>query len=377
MVSQRTWLPIAAVMAIAAVLLVAAIIVYPLPVTTPSSATLTTTSSPPTGVAPLSATNYNSSLGLLLTLNISEAVLPQDDGISMDVSLANTLPTMNNLSATLEGLTSFGDANYNVVPFNELPIGVHLLRGNYALSNLSEGQPLFPYTEPFNGRTVPPHSLSFAPASDNFTYVGEQYGPSPSVEASAGAVYWGYWNWTGPVPLGQPSTKLSFQAFPPGVYTLEGEDWWGQATLLHFQVVPNGSPIDCAAVGSNSSFVASTNFSVSAGPMDVLGYYHMAGSNSTAALELSTTGSSAVKVDNPYTQSIQFGFGPFLFNPNASLVQTFRSFAPNGTLSYPITLYPGECSLVILEFQPFRGPFAGFPLLFDVGNQTQTVTLDP
>ena len=377
MASRRTWLPVAAAMAIAAVLLVAAIIVYPRPLTTLSSATLTTTSSSPTGVAPLSSTDYNSTLGLQLTLNISEAVLPQDDGISMDISLANTLPTTNNLSATLEGLTSFGGANYNVSPFSELPIGVQLLRGNYALGNLSEGQPLSPYTEPPSGRVASSHSLSFAPASDNFTYLGEQYGPGPSVEASAGAVYWGYWNWTGPVPLDQPSTNLSFQAFPPGVYTIEGEDWWGQATLLHFQVVPNGSPVDCAAVGSNSSFVASTNYSVSAGPLDVLGYYRMAGSNSTAALELSTTGSTAVKVDNPYTQSIQFGFGPFLFNPNASLVQTFRSFAPNGTLSYPIILYPGECSLVVLEFQQFRGPFAGFPLLFDVGNQTQTVTLDP
>ncbi len=367
-------------MAVAAVLLVAAIVVYPNPTrkTATSPAAITTTSSSRTSVAPLTASDYNSSLGLRLTLSISQAVLPQDDGISMTISLANTLTTRNNLSATLSGLESFRDANYNVDPFSRLPIGVELFQGNYAFGNLSQAQPLAPYTVPPSGRTVPPHSVSFALMSENFTYVDPQYGSGlPSQKASASAEYWGYWDWTGPVPLLQPSTKLSFHAFPPGVYTIEGEDWWGQATLLHFEVIPNESPFDCASVAKNSSFVSGTNFSASAGPLEVLGYYRVAGSNNTVLLELSTTGDSAVKVDNPYVESFQFGFGPFLFSPNATLVGTFQYYAPNGTLGYPIVVYPGECSLVGITFQPSQVPFVGIPLMFDVGgNETQTVTLN-
>ena len=84
--------------------------------------------------------------------------------------------------------------------------------------------------------------------------------------------YWGYWTYDkGDV----------FRPFSPGVYTIEGEDYWGQATFLHFRVVENQSPLNCATIATNSSFVGYTNGSAGPGPLKLDAYYQESG-NRTA-----------------------------------------------------------------------------------------------
>jgi hypothetical protein len=129
-------------------------------------------------------------------------------------------------------------------------------------------------------------------------------------------------------------------------------------------------------VASDSTFVERTNFSASPGPLKLERYYENLRSNNTVMLALSTSGGSRLAVSNPYTNSIPFGIGPFLFSPSGTEGGTYRYYAPNGTLGSPAFVYPNECSLVAVTFQTDQLHYAGIPLIFSVGNQTETLTLN-
>ncbi len=371
---RRRWLPVAATLVVAGLLLVAIIIVFPSPgkSATTTQATTTAATAPSTNAKALSTSDYNSSLGLLLTLDISNSTMPRNDGITMRISLNNTLATQNSLSPPQDGSSAVWPPSWNLQACTTFPIGVQIFQGNYGFGNLSQGEPLgLIVPSGYNCADHPRSEISFAPLSGNIT--------SPTgwwINQSAASVeYWGYWTGSA-VP---PSQNATFRSFEPGTYTIEGEDWWGQVTVIHFQVVTNANPLDCATIGSNSSFVESTNFSASAGPLKLDSYYTDLRSNNTVALELSATGNSTLPVSNPYTDSIQFGIGPFIFSPDAALVQTWQYYAPNGTLGYPAYVYPNECSLIVVTLQSLH--FAGIPLIFAtgnlaIGNQTQTFTLN-
>jgi hypothetical protein len=290
----------------------------------------------------------------------------------MRISLNNTLATQNNLSPPQDGsvLGGFWAPTWNLQPCSLYPIGVEVFQGNYAYGNLSQGKALG-LVDP-TGWNCAAHSrseISFAPLSGNIT--------SPKNwwlnQSAARIEYWGYWTGSD-MP---PSHDAAFRSFEPGTYTIEGEDWWGQVTLLHFHVIPNANPLDCASIASNSSFVERTNFSAGAGPLKLEKYYEDLRSNNTVVLALTTSGNSTLVISNPYTNSARFGIGSFTFSPISTQEQTWQYYSPNGTLGYPAFVYPNECSLVTVTLQSFQLPFAGIPLIFAVGNQTQTFTLDP
>jgi hypothetical protein len=242
-----------------------------------------------------------------------------------------------------------------------------MFQGNYSPGNLSQAIPLNILNPSGGGQgcpTYPRSEISFAPMSGNIT--------SPvgfSVNRSSDSIeYWGYWTGS-EIP---PSDNAAFNSFKPGLtYTVEGDDWWGQVTLLHFQVVANEHPLDCTTIASNPAFVESDNSSSSAGPLTLERYYTYLQSNNTVVLALTTTGNSTLTVSNPSA------VGPIPFSPNGSLTSSFQYYSPNGTLGYPVMVFPGECSLVSINLAYSELPYVGgIELNFEVGNQTQTLTLN-
>ncbi len=361
---SRRWIPVTATIALAAVLLIAAIVILPHPEKTTTTTGVPTTSSTGLRTSPLQLTtsDYNSSLGIELTTSIARSTISENEGVSMYLSLDNTLAIQNNL--TRPAGKNLPSSSYETC--SQLPVGGAIFRGNYDVDNASQGAPLdliSPNEEVVNGCAGFPNSWSLAPMSNDLTYP-----TGPAAPAAMNMTYWGYWTNNG---------GEVFRPFSTGIYTIEGQDLWGQVTLLHFQVVVNENPLDCVTIGSNSSFAKSVNFSASSGPLELGGFFENLRANNTLVLEFSTTGNSTLSVGDPYTQSIQFGFGPFLFSPNSTQEGRWQYYSPNGTLGYPAIVYPNQCSLVSVTLQPFQSHFAGLPLIFAIGNQTQTFTINP
>jgi len=314
----------------------------------------------------LSASDYNSSLGLVLTLSISNGTIPQDDGISLHVALNNTLATQNSLLPPQNG-SSLWTPNSNVPSWDLqvctwYPIGVEIFQGNYASGNLSQAEPLdlIAPNAPFaNCADHVRTEVSFAPLSGNIT--------SPVAwwvnQSAAGQEYWGSWG------------QGTFHSFEPGTYTAVGEDWWGQVAILHFQAIPDQIPLDCATIVSNPSFVGYTNGSASAGPLKLEAYYQDTRVNDTVVLALSNKGNATLAVSGFDTTSFHFGSTPYSFSPNGSRIQSWQYFAPNGTLGYPAVFPPNDCSLISMTLS---SPFPQVPLtLTFTNNETQTFTFKP
>ena len=260
---SRRWIPVASTMALAAVLLIAAILILPIPgkTTTTTGATATIATSLQTTSAALSTTgattttsvtslqtslttltksDYNSSLGIELSMSIAGSALSENDGVSLYLSLDNTLATRNNL--TRPGGRDLPLSSYQTC--SQLPVGVEIFQGNYDVGNASQGEPLgLIGSNEVVHCAVMPDSWSLAPMSNHITYP-----TGPAAPASMNMTYWGNWSNSGQV----------FRPFSLGAYTIEGLDFWGQATILHFQVVENQNPLDCATIASNSWFAAYT-----------------------------------------------------------------------------------------------------------------------
>jgi hypothetical protein len=315
----------------------------------------------------LSANNYNSSLGLRLTLTILNGTVPRNEGISLRISLNNTLATPNDVPPPSEGLGDAWGPTWNLQPCSTWPIGVEIFRGSYAFGNLSMGIPLGllgPNT-PVNCAAHPPSEIVFAPLSSNITYPANWW----VNQSTATTEYWGYW--TGVVG---GSNNAVFRSFEPGAYTIEGEDWWGQVVLVHVRVVPNVNPLDCVTIASNPAFVERMNFSSGPGPLKLERYYRDMRSNNTVVLAFTATGNSTLTVSNPYINDLGYGTWPFLFSPNSILpIQRYQYHSPDGTLSNPIVVIPNQCSLVSAAF---GSNYVGVPMLFSIDNQTQSFTLD-
>jgi hypothetical protein len=333
---------------------------------TSSQATVTNTTETSSQGMALLASDYNSSLGLALTLSISNGTIPQDDGISLHIALNNTLATQNNLPPA--NGSAFWQPSWNLQPCSTFPIGVEIFQGNYALGNLSKGEPLsFVVPAGYNCADHPPSAISFAPLSGNITSPADWF-----LNQSAWSTeYWGYW--TGSVV--PPSSDAAFHSFEPGIYTLIGEDWWGQVAALHFQVIENENPLDCATITSNPSFVAYTNGSASTGPLKLQAFYQDTRVNNTVVLALSDTGNSTLALLSFDTESLHFGYTPYQFSPDGSQIQRWQYYAPNGTLGYPGFFYPNKCSLISMTFS---SPFPQVPLTLSFTNgETQMFTFKP
>jgi hypothetical protein len=353
--SSRRWIPVAATMALAAVLLIAALVILPYPgkatktteVTSASTAASTSATSFQTSSMTLTTSDSNSSIGLDLTMSIARNTLSENDGVSLYFSLNNTLATQNNL--TLPAGSNLPSSSYETC--SRLPVGAAIFQGNYDVGNASQGESLgliSPNEENVNGCGFRPDSWSFAPMSNDLTYP-----TGPTAPASMKTTYWGYWAYDkGDV----------FRPFSPGIYTIEGLDLWGEVAILHFRVVKNQNPLDCASIASNSSFVGYTNGSAGPGPLKLDAYYRNPGLDDTVVLALTNTGSSTL-TGLPYTDTFFF-----FFSPNMSQTDTWGYYASNGTLGYPAFFYPDQCVLVSATSPP-----TPLTLVFS-DNQTQTFT---
>lgn len=330
---------------------------------TSSQVTVTNTTEVSSQGMALSASDYNSSLGLRLTLGMSNDTVPQNDGISLLIALNNTLATQNNLvpPPPPNNSGSVWQPSWNLLVCTTYPIGVEIFQGNYASGNLSQGDPLdlIAPNAPFahcadHARAA----ISFAPLSGSIT--------SPAGwwinQSAASQEYWGYWD------------QGAFHSFEPGIYTAVGEDWWGQVAILHFRAIANQNPLDCSTIASNPSFVGYTNGSTSAGPLKLEAYYQDLRVNNTVVLALSNTGDAMLTLLGFDTSSFHFGDTPYSFSPNGSRVQSWQYFAPNGTLGYPGVFYPNECSLIRMTLSPL--PQVPLTLSF-TNNETQTFTFKP
>jgi hypothetical protein len=389
---SRRWIPVAATVALAAVILIAAVLIIPIPgkTTTTTKATTNTTTSLQTTSSALSTTgastttsatslqtslttlttsDYNSSLGLRLALSIGQSAIRQNQGILMNVSLVNTLATQNNLTAFTVGV------NASLGPCSKVPLGVGIFRGNYAVGNVSDVKPMDifgPGPIDCGAEGLTPY-FSFAPSSDNVTLVYPQvlsgsHNLYLEEKANGSMQFWGYWTDRPVVPNAEGGVNEAFTSFPPGLYTIAAEDWWGQVTILHFLVGVNENPLTCATIASNSSFVGYTNDSVGPGPLKLEAYYVNPRVNDTVVLALSNTGNSTLAVLTGDTSSFSFVYSPYEFSPDASQVQRWQYYAPNGTLGYPAFFYPNQCVLISMTLSSPQFPLTlGF-----TDNQTQT-----
>jgi hypothetical protein len=359
-----------ATLALAAVLIVAAVVILPSPgntskateATSGSTVASTSTTSLQTSFSTLTTSDYNSSLGLELIMSIAPTTLSENDGVSLYLSLNNTLATQNNL--TRPAGRNLPSSSYETC--GQLPVGAAIFRGNYDPGNASQGDSLgliSPNEEVVNGCTGFTNSWSFAPMSNDLTYSA-----GISAPAAANATYWGYWGYDkGDV----------FLRFSPGVYTIEGQDYWGQATFLQFRVVENRSPLDCATtLATNSSLVSYTNGSAGPGPLKLDAYYLDHRSNDTVLLALTNTGNSTLASDGTTSVGFGFNFFGFFFSPDWSQTNTWRYYAPNGTLGYPAFFYPNQCVLIGATFPSPPSKPATLTISFS-NNQTQTFTIGP
>ena len=173
---QRAILTMVVVSLVIAAISVAAILgIY---LASDSSSRISSTSVPVGPISelgpPISTNATSSSLapnGLRLTLNLSQTVLEQDNGASMDLSLFNTLTSEDNLT-----MPAGGGAQFSLGVCSQLPLGLAIFRGDYTATNLSQAPGLnlnFPgfYSCPSGVEIA---YWSFAPLSDNITLVSPQ-----------------------------------------------------------------------------------------------------------------------------------------------------------------------------------------------------------
>ncbi len=219
---------------------------------------------------------------------------------------------------------------------------------------------------------------SFAPQSDNVTLVsmqaigsGNATGPQDMWARRAGGEkeFRGYWSgeaWA------YPSANASFTSFQTGTYTVAAEDTWGQTVNLHLAVVAPATALACATASSNPTFAARSNDSSGPGPLKLEAYYAQLGSNNTYLLALSGKGSSPVTLTF-FNFAVNAGLE---FSPDHKQLQSCLYFTQNGTLAYPATFYPDQCSLIRAVLPPRHSAEIPFSLEFS-DNVSQAFTPYP
>ena len=190
-----------------------------------STSTSSTSTSPVLSVTSTNAVSGSNGLELSLTLNASGISAGQV--IASTVEVLNTMPTSNNVTAA----SAWPVGSLAVGPCGTVnfPMGVAVLRGNYAVSNASSGSALQLYQP---GEYSCPAELSrigsyfFRASSDNATFFGScQPEPCFTERTNATVTARGYW------------AGGAFETFQPGVYTVVAGDEWGDFAILHFKVV--------------------------------------------------------------------------------------------------------------------------------------------
>jgi len=170
------------------------------------------------------------------------------------ISLFNTLPTVNNITAAknwaLSDLSAGMCSNFNQ------PYGIEIMQGYYTKSNVTSATPLPLFQAAYCPVYFPPAFFLFDPQS---FYVNTIAFPKTSVSTTISSP--GLANESGPhiTPLGdaereiplvgycctellgtQNCTCITYGQIPfaVGTYTVAGGDEWGDLVLLHFTVLP-------------------------------------------------------------------------------------------------------------------------------------------
>ncbi|HEV2137838.1 MAG TPA: hypothetical protein VGR53_03285 [Nitrososphaerales archaeon] len=225
-----------------------------------------------------SSYNYDSSLGLNLTISVGPIHAPQGIFVSVNASIMNPslAPIVLNSPNT--------PMRASPGPCSQLPLGVAILQGNYGVGNFSETTPLTTF---YPGIFFCPaefnmEKFSFAPRSQDVTAFSLQpvgnsnltvSQPMWTQPAVVNTHAWGFWNAPGGVRYhnlcpncGYPG---SFQSFSPGLYTVLAQDQWGQVVVTHFEVTGANALLGCSSVTSNNSFTERPVGILSSGPFAV------------------------------------------------------------------------------------------------------------
>lgn len=293
-----------------------------------------------------SSYNYDSSVGLNLTLSVTPLHAAQGVFVSINVSIVN--PSQKPIVLRPSNATMKASAG----PCSQLPLGVGILQGNYGPRNFSESTPLTTF---YPGIYHCPaefniDSFSFAPRSSNVTiHIPE---PEWTYPAEIKAHAWGFWSVSGS-SCSPPGTHCPypgpFRSFPPGLYTALAQDQWGQAAVEHFEVTEAYAFASCSSVTSSSSFIKHPVGTLSSGPFAVSAYYVDKFHNGSVFLPLTNNGSSPMML-----MAIEDARGQFLYNyqgnafPPASY--TWYAETPGEPLEYPFSATASACTLLHMDF---------------------------
>jgi len=214
--------PVMLTFVVATILVVSAIAVITVrpqvaPATTSGTTTGTTTQAP----AGEKTVTVGSADGLELQVTLNATQITSGESVQVSLSEFNTLPTVNNVSASQAWPTQVAlGACRNIY---DQPFGMAVYFGVVDAQNLSQGRQadVFPATAcPMYIRLVT--GYEFQPASD-----------SAVVLPSSGAVPSPL---TGNVEVGMVYNGLASQPLPAGSYTVVAADEWGALTFVYFQV---------------------------------------------------------------------------------------------------------------------------------------------
>jgi hypothetical protein len=235
--------------------------------------------------SPETVETTNSTLGLELSLSVNSTMIPSEDAIIVSASIFNTLPTVNNLTASSDWPVQYllsGPCDYgNKTLF---PAGIAAFSGYYGVNNISSASPIgiwatieCPIQSVLWGinaddQLINISSYSLLPKNDSgyfAYYASSQTVPGvSSMQLSTGGITISANNVTFPSHF-----YNSLLSSLPGTYTLVAGDEWGQMVLAHFQVVasnnlpifgsfvaaPSG-PSSCS-VNGNPAFCITSEFS--------------------------------------------------------------------------------------------------------------------
>ena len=226
-----------------------------------------TTLSPNTSQNPTTRTNYSTVLsGLRLQVTLNTTTMPRGGAVTAQISLFNTLD--RNLSLAVipsanSTLVNWG--NYDFICGGELfgsfttTLGYALLSGHYTPANFSLASTplqLAPSVGMSCAHWPSPERIVFPPHSDNSLFFGPGMNGTPeqarvnatteycttsdrsTAHCGAGEAISGYWDMpTIVAPVNATINSTYFIRLPPGQYTLEVADIWGQTIFAYFRVV--------------------------------------------------------------------------------------------------------------------------------------------
>lgn len=194
--------------------------------TTSSSSESSTSSSSSTSTSTSTSISSSVTDGLRLNTTIDPTIVDQGSNLTVTAEVSNTLSTDVNVNATSMTNPAYGPCQ------QDFTTGIYAYEGSYTSANISSAKGLLLYNPSliYTCPEVFTFHYSFSPESDVATVQtvgapGNTTGPISEV-----SIVSGYWMGSG--------QNYTFQFFPPGTYTIEVFDAWGQTTIGHFQVLP-------------------------------------------------------------------------------------------------------------------------------------------